>query len=106
MRIVMSLVSALMLGLMSATALASEAHVCHSRPVPQSNKDAALTDDTHFSCGNEVSGTIPVFSQAGWKITQVMEQADTSALASLKPGQTPQNPDDLNKTYWVVIIQK
>lgn len=100
------LTALLLVGLLSTSAVASEAHVCRSASVSQSSQGAELSDKTRFSCSSDVSGTIPSLSQAGWKITQVLEQADTAALASLKPGQIPQNPDELNKTYWILVIQK
>jgi len=99
-------VSLFALGLFSTTVLAEEAHVCRSASLPQSNSAATLSDNTQFSCGSDISGTVPVLSKAGWKITHVLEQSDMSALSAMKSGKMPPNPEDLAKTYWVLIIQK
>ena len=100
------LASLFALGLLSTAALADEAHVCRSASLPQSNSAATLSDNTSFSCGSDISGTVPALSKAGWKITHVLEQSDMSALSSMKSGKMPPNPGDLAKTYWVLIIQK
>ncbi|EPC3806389.1 hypothetical protein ACRZEW_004212 [Enterobacter ludwigii] len=96
----------LMLGMFSTTALANEAHVCRSAALPQSHKESGLSDTTSFTCGGGLTGTVPTLAQEGWQITNVLEQADTSALSAIKPGQIPSNPEDLAKTYWVLLIQK
>lgn len=100
------LASIFALGLFSTTVLAEEAHVCRSASLPQSNSASTLSDNTQFSCGSDISGTVPGLSKAGWKVTHVLEQSDMSALSSMKSGKTPPNPEDLSKTYWVLIIQK
>nr|WP_314984798.1 hypothetical protein [uncultured Pantoea sp.] len=94
------------LGLFSTTVLADEAHICRSASLPQSNSAAVLSDNTQFSCGSDISGTVPALSKLGWKVTHVLEQSDMSALSSMKTGKMPPNPEDLAKTYWVLIIQK
>ncbi|MGY8618593.1 hypothetical protein [Pantoea agglomerans] len=99
-------VSLFALGLFSTAALADEAHVCRSASLPQSNSAATLSDNTSFSCGSDISGTVPALSKAGWKITHVLEQSDMSALSSMKSGKMPPSPGDLAKTYWVLVIQK
>lgn len=94
------------LGLFSSSVLADEAHVCRSASLPQSTSAAILSDNTQFSCGNGISGSVPELSKAGWKVTHVLEQSDMSALSSMKSGKMPPNPEDLAKTYWMLIIQK
>lgn len=106
MKMLKPVMSLLLLGLFSTTALANEAHICRSTALPQTNKDAGLSDTTLFTCGSGLTGTVPSLSQAGWQITNVLEQADTTALAEIKPGQIPSNPENLAKTYWVILIQK
>lgn len=106
MRALKYLASIFALTLFSTTVLANEAHVCRSASLPQSNSAATLSDNTQFSCGSDISGTVPVLSKAGWKITHVLEQSDMSALSAMKSGKMPPNPEDLAKTYWVLIIQK
>lgn len=98
--------SMFLLGLLSVPALANEAHICRSQAIPQSHKNATLSDDTSFVCGSTISGTIPTLAAAGWQISQVIEQADTTALSSLKPGQLPPDTEELTKTYWMILIQK
>lgn len=99
-------VSVFALGLFSTAVLADEAQICRSASLPQSNSASILSDNTQFSCGSEISGTVPALSKEGWKVTHVLEQSDMSALSSMKTGKMPPNPEDLAKTYWVLIIQK
>lgn len=106
MKMLKPVLSLLLLGLVSSAALANEAHVCRSTALPQSNKDAELSDTTSFTCGSGLTGTVISLSQAGWQITHVLEQADTTALSAIKPGKIPPNPEELAKTYWVLLIQK
>lgn len=98
--------SLLALSLFSTAVLADEAHVCRSASLPQSSSAATLSDNTQFTCSSDISGTVPVLSKAGWKVTHVLEQSDMSALSSMKSGKMPPNPEDLTKTYWMIIIQK
>jgi len=106
MKLLKPVMPLLLLGLISTASLANEAHVCRSAALPQSNKDAELSDTTSFTCGRGLTGTVTSLSQAGWQITHVIEQADTTALSAIKPGQIPPNPEELAKTYWVLVIQK
>jgi hypothetical protein len=75
----------------SGMAIAGEAHVCKSPAVTGTSANAALTDDTVFTCGGGVKGTIPQLAKAGWKIVQQTDQADAP---------------DMTKTYAQLIIQK
>lgn len=72
-------------------ASAGEAHVCKSPAVSGTAANPALNDDTVFTCGGGVSGTIPQLAKEGWKIVQQTDQADSP---------------DPTKTYAQLIIQK
>ncbi len=98
--------SVLSLCLVAATVHANDANVCRTKSLLQSNKESSLSNETSFTCGSGLTGTIPSLSKAGWKITSVMEQSDLTALYSLKAGHIPQNTDDLTKTFWLIVIQK
>jgi hypothetical protein len=63
----------------SGAANANSALVCASKP-EQTNKNgnvANLSNQTRFTCTDQLSGTIPELAEAGWAIVQVMMQEDT-----------------------------
>ncbi|MGY6029416.1 hypothetical protein [Phytobacter sp. AG2a] len=98
---------ALMLSVLPGVALAGEAHVCKSASIALTNNNAVLSDSTAFTCGGGLSGTLPELAKSGWQIVQVIEQSDTASVrAAMQPGKVPENPEDLMKGYWQLVIQK
>lgn len=73
----------------STAVFAGEAHVCRSSSA--ANTSAELTDNTVFTCGGDVNGTIPQLAQKGWKIVQQVDQVNLA---------------DPTKIYAQLIIQK
>lgn len=82
---------------MSASVYAADAHVCGSPEIKAlSNNQKTLDDNTIFTCGGGVKGTIPELAKQGWKIVQVTDQMGTLS---------PTDPTK-STTYSSLIIQK
>jgi len=72
-------------------AQAGDAHVCRSE-AEKVQKFIGLSDNTSFTCGDNVKGTIPQLASQGWKIVQVTQQVE-----SLSASPT---------SYYELVVQK
>lgn len=61
---------------MTGNALANEAHVCRTPASEVTAPGAQLSEDSMFTCGGGVKGTIPQLAKEGWHIVQAVEQSD------------------------------
>lgn len=72
-------------------AQAGEAHVCRSE-TQKVQKFIGLSDNTTFTCGENVKGNIPQLANQGWKIVQVTQQVESL-------GASP-------TSYYELVVQK
>ncbi|KAA8999462.1 hypothetical protein FJU30_14115 [Affinibrenneria salicis] len=58
---------------------AGDAHVCRS-DAQSIDKVKSLTDNTVFTCGEQLKGTLPQLAKLGWQIVQIVQQTEDPAV--------------------------